>query len=97
MNEKDLVKKIDTGEELTEKELKYLVWDCNIVDQQEGPDRRWYRSVETVVEIDGRFFLIPWDRGLTEIQENEFWEQPFEVEKYEYEKTIKVVEWIRKE
>jgi len=97
MNELDLVKKIDAGEELTEQEMKFLIWGCNRVDEQRGSPRRWLQTVETVVEIDGRYFKIPWDRGLTELQEDEFWWQPFEVEKREYEKTVKVVEWIRKE
>ena len=97
INEEDIVKKIDAGEELSEKELKFLIWDCNRVDEQIGAPRRWMQSVESVVEINGRFFMIPWDRGLTELQEDEFWYQPFEVTKHEYEKTVKVIEWIRKE
>ena len=35
-------------------------------------------------------------RGLTEYQENAFYEQPYEVEKRTYEKTITVTEWINK-
>ena len=33
-------------------------------------------------------------RGLTECQENEFEDQPVEVRKHTYEKTIEVTEWI---
>ena len=50
----------------------------------------------TVVELCGRTFGINWFSGLTECQENEFNEQPYEVEKHEYEKVITVKEWRKK-
>lgn len=97
MNELELVKNIDDGIELSNEELEFLIWGSNRVDEKRYEPRRWLQRVETVIEIDGRFFMIPWDRSLTELQENEFLWQPVEVEKHEYEKTVKVVEWIKKE
>lgn len=52
--------------------------------------------MESVVCLCGRYFSIYWEEGLTEYQPNEFYDQPEEVEKHEYDKTIHVVEWIPK-
>lgn len=93
--EEIIVNKIDNGEKLTEEELKEIVWDYD-VESSYGDNRRWTRSVSTVVSMCGRYFMVDWKEGLTEYQENEFWEQPYEVERKEYEKTIKVVEWVKK-
>jgi hypothetical protein len=88
-----MLKKIDTGEKLTEKEMRELVCGYD-VDTEYGDNRRWTRSVTTIVELKGRFFSIDWEEGLTECQENEFYNQPKEVRKHTYEKTIVVTEWI---
>ena len=50
--------------------------------------------MSTVFEVKGRFFNIDWERGLTECQENEFYEQPYEVVGECHEKTIVVTNWI---
>lgn len=93
MIEKDYLEKILNGEELSERELKDLTFDYEI-DCQEGDDGRWTTSVKTIVELCDRYFAIDWERGLTEEQENEFYNQPYEVKKVEYEKVIKVTEWV---
>lgn len=95
--EEEILRKIDAGESLTEREIKELVFDGYEVDRENGENRRWTRTVCSVVEVGDRFFCIPWEEGLTEYQENGFYEQPYEVEKQEYEKTILVTEWVRKE
>lgn len=92
--EKELLSKIEKGE-LTECEIRQLVWDCHQVDEIEGDEHRWQREISTIIEIGNRFFRIDWMRGLTEYQENEYWEQPYEVEPKE--KTIVIKEWIKKE
>lgn len=91
-----MVSKIDSGEKLTEKELQSLVYECNEVERNYGDNRRWSRSVESIIELCGRFFCLIWEEGLTEYQDNEFWNQPYEVEKFEYPKTIMVTEWRKK-
>ena len=48
----------------------------------------------TVIEVAGRFFAIDWMAALTECQESDFWQQPREVRKHEYQKTITVTEWL---
>lgn len=91
--EEEILEKIDNGEALSERELKELVFDGYEIERHEGENRRWTRTVESIVELCGRTFSISWEEGLTECQENGFYEQPVEVECHEYEKTITVKEW----
>lgn len=91
--EKEMLEKIDAGEKLSESELAELCNEHSIW-YQEGDKGRWTKSIESIVDLDGRYFSIIWECGLTEYQENEFWNQPVEVRKHTYEKIIKVTEWI---
>lgn len=84
---------LQSGENLREDDLRYLVWNYEI-DRENGENRRWSRTVTSIVEIGGKTYSIDWEEGLTECQENSFYDQPIEVEKHEYEKTIKVTEWL---
>lgn len=93
--EEIILQKIDNKEDLTERELSELVFEYAI-DTKKGDNRRWSRTVTTIIEIMGRTFKIIWEEGLTEYQENEFYDQPYEVELKEYEKTITVKEWVVK-
>lgn len=89
-----MVEKIDNKEDLTESELESMR-DYSIEDI-EGDEGRWTRSIDSVIEINGRTFMLCWERGLTEYQENGFYHQPFEVEKKITTKTITVTEWVSK-
>ena len=91
MSKEEYLKKIENGEELSEEELKDLV-DYEI-DCQEGDCGRWHEYVKTIVNLCGRYIAIDWKRGRTECQENEFYEQPYEVKKVE--KMVKVTEWVK--
>lgn len=95
MSETDrrILEKLDRHENLTIRELKYLVYECEI-DTIEGEDGRWTRSVTTIAKLGGRTFSIDWGRGLTEMQENEFFDQPMEVFKHEHEETVTVTDWL---
>ena len=75
--EEILVKKIDAGESLTESELSDMR-DFSI-ERDYGENRRWQRSVYDICMMCGRYFALTWEEGLTESQENEFFEQPYEV------------------
>lgn len=88
-----MVEKIDKGEELTEKELRDMVFTCKQIYEESGENRRWTRSKMTIVELCERYFRVDWEEGLTECQEDEFYEQPVEVVKHTYQKTITVTEW----
>lgn len=90
----EIEEKIYNGEILTKAELCEAIFDCEEVDTQYGENRRWSRSVSTIIKIKDKLFCINWEQGLTECQENEFYDQPYEVE----EKT-KIVEekcYVRK-
>ena len=89
-----LLQKFDAGEELSEQELKYLVYYGKEVSKEYGENSRWTRPVDSVIQINNRYLLIYWEEGLTECQESEFWEQPKEVIPHDYEKTITVREWL---
>jgi len=91
--ELELLKKIDNKEKLTESEISDLVCECE-VEVKYGQNRRWSRSATTISKLGDRYFRIEWENGLTENQPNEFYNQPIEVELKEYEKIVKVKEWI---
>lgn len=91
--EKEMLAKINAGEKLNSSELSRLCYEYSIYDE-EGDDHRWTKEMESIVELGGRYFSILWMRGLTEYQENEFEDQPVEVKKHTYKKTIEVTEWI---
>lgn len=91
-----MVKKIESHEDLTENELRTLVFECNEIERSEGENRRWSRTVSSIVELCGRFFKVIWEQGLTENQDNSFYEQPYEVELDSYNKVIEVHNWIKK-
>lgn len=88
-----ILNKIDSGEALSEEELKELRYDFHEVDTIYGDNLRWYRDVRSIVEIGGRYFALDWEEGLTELQDNEFYAQPVEVVKHEYSRTITVTDW----
>lgn len=93
--EKELLEKIDAGEKLSEYELKILALEFAI-ERIEGDDHRWQREIRSICELGGRLFEVNWMNGLTECQEDNFYEQPFEVEKVTYTKTVEVTEYRRK-
>lgn len=94
----DRIDSIATGnkeDEFTEKELMDMMFFLDEVDRKEGEDLRWVKPITSIFEICGRFFAIDWYKGLTEYQNNEYDEQPYEVTKHT--KQITVTEWVRKE
>jgi len=104
----NLKEKLLNGVELTRCEVAYIAdrpsYGCKLekdfmdgvewVEEIEGENRRWTRTNEIILKADGRFFSITFEDGLTEGQEDEFYEQVAdEVERKEkityYYKTIK--------
>jgi len=88
-----MLAKIENNEKLTEKELSTLVYEFGS-ETQNGENRRWSRTNTTIVELQNKYFSIDWEEGLTESQDNAFYNQPIEVIKKTYEKTITVTEWF---
>lgn len=73
------VMKLKKGEKLAEGEISEILWNNEEVYVEEGEDRRWSKSMLTVVKIDEKLYAIEWEKGLTEMQEDEFYEQPYPV------------------
>ena len=90
-----LLNAIESNRDLKDYELKSLQEFS--IDDIEGDIGRWTQSIESIVELCGKYFSLCWERGLTEHQENLFYNQPYEVKKHKYEKTITVTEWVAKE
>lgn len=89
--EVEILKKIDNNEELSKKEIiDMLEYE---IEREYGDNRRWSRSVISIISINDRYFSICWEQGLTECQEDEYNNQPVEVKKHTYNKTIEVTEW----
>lgn len=85
-----MVEKIDKNEELTGKELRELVWGySDEVDR--GENRRWSCTVLNLWTYNGRSFIIEWDNGLTEYQDDVFHKQPYEVKVVESKKMVEVI------
>lgn len=93
--EEIMVQKIDKGEPLTEREIKAVCFEMHQIEETVHDSGRWTSFVSTVVEMCGRKFCVDWQRGLTEMQENVFYDQPYEVKEHTYEKTITVTEWVK--
>ena len=92
-----IIEKMYAGEKLSEKELKALVYedvedDYKIVTEVEGDESRWSRTIDTIIKVGEDYWDIPWERGLTECQENMFWEQPFRVKPVE--EVVTVTNWV---
>ena len=89
-----IIEKMYASEPLSEKELKLLAtgWgsgcdaepgEFKIIDEIEGDSGRWTKGMETIIQVGDDLWSIPWQQGLTEYQENEFWDQPVRVERKE--------------
>ena len=89
-----LFQKIKNKEYLSESEIRSLLWDYGCeVDEIEGGAHRWTQSVSTIIELCGQYVRIDWQRGLTEMQENIYDEQPYFVEKKKRVIQKVVVDW----
>lgn len=91
--------KILNNLKLTETERKYCAWGevGEYVDEIEGEDHRWDREMKTIFKICEKYYAIDWRKGLTEMQENGYWDDPYEVERKEEIVTHTIVSYVRVE
>lgn len=73
----------------TENDLWELMYEP--VERINGDNRRWSRTVETIVKMKDRYFSICHEEGLTESQESYINGQPLEVVRKE--KQVTKVYW----
>lgn len=59
----DIIEKLKNGEELSEKEIKKLVYEGNFVDEIEGNDHRWQKKIQTIIDADGQLYAVDWLRA----------------------------------
>lgn len=88
--------KILNGEELTETERKYCAWGevGEYVKEIEGCDHRWTREMQTIFKIGEQYYAINWMSGLTEMQDNEYWDDPYKVKRKEEVVTTTIVSYV---
>lgn len=89
----EVIRKIKAKEEFDEEELSELRWYFGATDEVHGENRRWSRAVTTIIQFEDYFVALDWDEGLTEYQENEYYDQPYFVEPKK--ETIVVTRWER--
>ena len=96
MNANEFITRFDSHKGFTEKELydftRGFIQNIDNVWEEEGGDHRWQREMTTIIQIGDRYFSLDWMKGLTEYQEDSFYDQPYEVKPVE--KTIVVTEWV---
>ena len=90
-NNMTIIEKLYQGEIIPEKELESLAFgysfrgcdklgDNYIFEEEiEGELNRWAQDMRTIFRVDDDYWCVPWQRGLTKYQENEFWDQPYRV------------------
>lgn len=97
MTNEEFLQRYDSGKpKFTYDEIREMAYEefGNCIDVIEGENLRWVQAMETIFEVEGRYFAVSWFRGLTEMQENDF--DCSEV--YEVVKKEKIIfEWIMKE
>lgn len=49
------------------------------VDEQDGDSGRWTKHKTTIFKVNNDLWCVQWEEGLTECQENEFYDQPYKV------------------
>lgn len=74
---KELLELIDANEAMCASDLgELLEFEIH---RDTDDDRRWSRSVTSLMCIGERYFLLHWEQGLTENQEDAFQDKPVEV------------------
>lgn len=77
----DLILKLLKGEKLEERELEDLFFEYDDLVLESGSNHpgRWSQVKWNKINAFGRYFLVQGNIGLTEFQENMFYEQPEEL------------------
>lgn len=102
-SDKELLEALYSGKHLNENDIEYLLWNLGYeIDFQEFDIGRWTQFVSSIIKFPDPndlntytddLWCIDWERGLTELQENAFYEQPYRVKCVE--KTVVVKTYVR--
>ncbi|BAL85148.1 hypothetical protein SELR_pSRC300750 (plasmid) [Selenomonas ruminantium subsp. lactilytica TAM6421] len=93
-DDNEFLRRYDAGEQFDEEEIEELVYAYG-EEKHVGEPQRWSTPVQSVFSMGDRLFAVDWSRGNTEMQENEFYEQPYEVKKVK--KMVEVTEYVKLE
>ena len=88
--EQQFIDEFDNNQNFDEEDLDILATECDYK-MIEGCDHRWQKEIQSIIKINDRLFAIDWMQGLTESQENSFYNQPYEV--IETKKQITITEY----
>lgn len=84
-----MLQKIDNKEDLSDNEICELVCGYEHYEYRKtGDDRRWSRTITSYIQLGERWFEIQWEEGLTEMQENSYYDQPVEVNLKTWEEVV---------
>lgn len=89
----NIINKIQNGIELTSDEVERAVYNIDRVKTIEGEDRRWLKTCEVILKVEGKLYSLEYEKGLTECQENQYSSQ-IAVEVEEVEENVKVKKFI---
>lgn len=78
------------GDHFKNEDLEKIQDYLGAIDIVEGSMSRWSITTTFIFEVEGRLFALDYERGLTEMQEDIYLNQPYEVEKY-----TEIVEEVR--
>ncbi len=81
-----------SGEPFSEEEIENILMSYTIA-EKEGENGRWSQPITSIVSLCGHTFQIDWRNGLTEEQDNEYPNQPFEVTSYTHIEMVTVTDW----
>lgn len=96
MTNKEFLERYDKKEKFSESELEELEYFGEGIDRIEGANRRWTRTIKNIFKVEDRYFALEFEEGLTEMQDNMYYNQPYEVEKVFEEITTVVINYIKK-
>ena len=98
-----IMERFKAGEVLKERDRRALAEGCNYGDArldddyefikaEEDEELDWTRCMRTIFKLGkDEYWCIPWERGLTEEQDNEFFDDPYRVKKVV--KTVQIETW----
>ena len=81
-----------SGEPFSEEEIENILMSYTIAEKRRKW-QRWSQPITSIVSLCGHTFQIDWRNGLTEEQDNEYPNQPFEVTSYTHIEMVTVTDW----
>lgn len=92
--EEIILKKIANKEQLTAKDVEMLIYEDGFNVETVVIDKYdWTELVNTIIELDGKYYRVYWEQALTENQEDYF-ESQLAIEVEKKKKVIETHEWV---